>query len=85
MKNLIYITAPDRKKKPQHSDIYLSEKLASLGIIGAQFDSVLMYGGFQRGPQLGPMIPRDASLPESNTYDRRCISFWIQLNLAHFN
>ena len=54
MKNLIYITAPDRKKKKQHSDIYLSEKLASLGIIGAQLRASLkliecsvMYGGFQ--------------------------------------
>ena len=56
------------------------ERLATLCIMEAQlkaslkYDSAVMYGEFQGGPQLGPMIAGDGSLSDSCTSDSSSFS-----------
>ena len=70
------------KIKTQKNSHWLFEKLASLGKMAAQlrgplkilqYDSAVMYGGVQRGPDWGPMMPdTPVSRTDSDKSDRCC-------------
>ena len=47
----------------------------------SQYNSAAVVWELSGGPHLGPMVPRDASLSDSHTFDRCCFSSPV-LNLA---
>ena len=64
----------EKKNNNPHTQVHLSERLASFSIFGARMRAPVnplgsshnyLLEGFKGGPQLGPIMPTDASLSDS--------------------